>query len=197
VDWAETNAALGQVLLLLLTMALKSNYKFTKYILLPAGSFSRMAKVEDSRSTYELYGSNDINLGRLFWYRRFDTALVWLLTCVQELSEWAASQDPSFKQQYPIKGDLISGVSIKLQFNADHKWTKALKYTPLPSLLPPPLPACLPTSCHDQQNTCNPCNLLTAACCPSQIHADESQVPLGMVQQAIRLSNGRKLLIIV
>jgi hypothetical protein len=35
-------------------------------------------------------------------YRRFDQALVWLLQCIQELSEWAASEDPLFKQQFVL-----------------------------------------------------------------------------------------------
>jgi len=128
VEWTETNAALGQVVLLLHTMAAKSNYTFAKYILIPCGSFSKMAKSDDPSTTHELYGSNDLSLGRLFWYRRFDTALTWLLNCIQKFSEYAASRDPRFKQPYAIKNEMIGGVSIKLQFNQDAKWTKALKY---------------------------------------------------------------------
>ncbi len=66
--------------------------------------------------------------GRLFWYRRFDTALVWLLACIKEFGDFAATQDTRFTQRYAIKNDSIGDVSIKLQFNNEARWTKALKY---------------------------------------------------------------------
>jgi len=128
VEWAETSAALGQVMLLLHTMARHMNYKFKKYRLLPMGSYSKMARLDDLSTTYELYGSNDLILGRLFWFRRFDTALVWLLECIKEFAEFATSIDPDFQLKFPIQNDLIGGYSIKLQFNNDTKWTRALKY---------------------------------------------------------------------
>jgi beclin 1 len=128
VDWQETNAALGQVVLLLYTIARVSNYKFQKYRLIPMGSFSKMCKLEDPNTTYELYGSNDLSLGKMFWYRRFDTALMWLLLCIKEFGDYASSIDKRFKLRYAIKNDNIGDVSIRLQFNQDPKWTKALKY---------------------------------------------------------------------
>jgi len=128
VDWQETNAALGQVALLLSVIAQGSGFIFDKYKLIPLGSFSKMGKKDDAAITYELYGSNDLSLGRLFWYRRFDTALVWLLQCVKEFGDYASLVDKRFAQRYPIKADMIGDVSIKLQFNQDAKWTKALKY---------------------------------------------------------------------
>jgi beclin 1 len=128
VDWSETSAGLGQVLLLLHTMARHTNYKFLKYRLMPMGSYSKMARLDDLSTTYELYGSNDLMLGRLFWYRRFDTALVWLLACIHEFGAYAQTFDEKFQLKYDIRGDLIGDVSIKLQFNNDAKWTKALKY---------------------------------------------------------------------
>jgi beclin 1 len=128
VDWIETNAALGQCCLLLHTIAKQANFKFTKYRLFPMGSFSKMSKLDDLTTHYELFGSNDITLSRLFWYRRFDTALTWLLACIKELADFAQITDNKFKLKYPIKNDMIGEVSIKLQFNNDAKWTKALKY---------------------------------------------------------------------
>lgn len=101
VEWAETSAALGQVLLLLATMARHTGYKFQKYRLMPMGSYSKMARLDDLSTTYELYGSNDLILGRLFWYRRFDTALVWLLACVHEFGEYAHACDQKFALKYP------------------------------------------------------------------------------------------------
>jgi len=128
VDWSETNAALGQVLLLLHTIARLTHYKFKKYRLHPMGSFSRMSRIDDPTTYYELYGSSDYSLGRLFWYRRFETALVWLLACIAELGEHASSLDKKFRLRYSIRGELIGDESIKLQFHQDEKWTKALKY---------------------------------------------------------------------
>jgi beclin 1 len=137
------------------------------------GSYSKLCRADDPSTTYELYGSNDLILGRLFWYRRFDQALVWLLACIQEFAEFAHAQDKAFTLKYPyvtpfrewegdggatkigavpahfltllfvvcllslsccvvlllrIHGDLIGGQSIKLQFNNDRAWSKALKY---------------------------------------------------------------------
>jgi len=128
VEWPEINAALGQVVLLLQTIARQANFKFTKFTLLPMGSFSKMSKKDDPATVYELYGSKDLSIGKLFWYRRFDQALVWLLHCIREFSDHISSVDKTFKQKYLLKNDMIGDVSIKTQFNTDPKWTKALKY---------------------------------------------------------------------
>lgn len=52
----------------------------------------------------QLYGYNDLSIGRLFWYRRFDTALCWLLECVGEFGMFAQRVDQKFRLQYPIEG---------------------------------------------------------------------------------------------
>jgi len=74
VDWHEINAAWGLATLLLNNIAKKINFKFSTYRLLPSGSFSRIERNND-HAIYELYGSSDISLGRLFWYRKFDTGM--------------------------------------------------------------------------------------------------------------------------
>ena len=63
------------------------------------GSNPKMEKLND-KSSYELYGSSDISLGRLFWYRRFDTGMVAFLQCLSELGDYAESQDRTFKLPY-------------------------------------------------------------------------------------------------
>lgn len=128
IDWAEMSAGFGQVVLLMHTLSKQLGYKFTKYRLIPLGSFSRMAKVEDPGNTYELYGSQDLILGRLFWYRRFDQACSWLLHCLKELEDFVILHDIKFKPTYIIKNDQIGDLHFKLQFNDETKWTKALKY---------------------------------------------------------------------
>jgi beclin len=129
VDWSETNAALGQLLLLLHTIARLTSFSFTKYRLHPMGSFSRISKHDDPSTLYELYGSSDSWGPKLFWGRRFETALLGLLFCIKELGEYAAGKEKGgFAYKYPIKNDMVGDVSVKVQFHGDGKWTKALKY---------------------------------------------------------------------
>lgn len=55
-------------------------------------------------------------------------------TCLQEFAEFAAQRDSAsgyrqiFELPYAIDGDKVGGRSIKLMFNKDERWTKALKY---------------------------------------------------------------------
>jgi beclin 1 len=126
IDWQENNAALGQVVLLLHLLAKHCGYTYQQARLIPLGSFSRIAKGDEIN---ELFGhSNEFVLGRLFWFRRFDNALVWLLGCVKELADHAKSIDPKFELPYAIDGPNINKVPIKPQFNPDTVWTKAMKY---------------------------------------------------------------------
>ena len=129
VEWSETNAALGQLLLLIHTIGRLTGFSFTKYKLHPMGSFSRISKHDDPATLYELYGSSDSWGPKLFWGRRFETALLGLLHCIKELGEYANGKEKGgFVYKYPIKGDLVGDVSVKVQFHGDGKWTKALKY---------------------------------------------------------------------
>jgi len=127
VDWNEINAAWGQATLLLYTVAKKLHYQFSQYRLLPMGSCSKMEKASD-KSTYELYGSSDISLGRLFWNRRFDNGMVAFLGCLKDLGAYAEGKEKKFQLPYKIEKDKIGEMSIKIQFNDEETWTKALKY---------------------------------------------------------------------
>lgn len=55
-------------------------------------------------------------------------------TLVQEFAEFAAQHDSMsghrsiFELPYAIDGDKVGGRSIKLMFNKDERWTRALKY---------------------------------------------------------------------
>lgn len=129
VDWNEINAAWGQAALLLYTMAQKLRFKFSAYVIHPIGSFSKIERIEDG-SKFDLFGSSDISLGRLFWYRRFESAMVGYLRCLKDLGDYAQSQESSFQLPYKINQDAekIGDMSIKIQFNNDQQWTKALKF---------------------------------------------------------------------
>ena len=65
------------------------------YRLVPMGSFSRIEKINGDKSSYELYGSGDLHLGRLLHNRRFDFAMVSFLDCLRQAMESVKSQDHS------------------------------------------------------------------------------------------------------
>lgn len=46
-DWAEINAAWGQTVLLLHTMALRLGFQFARYRLVPYGSQSKLETLDD------------------------------------------------------------------------------------------------------------------------------------------------------
>ncbi|KAG0261720.1 autophagy protein 6 [Mortierella polycephala] len=129
VDWPEINAAWGQTLLLLHTIANKLNFEFKTYRLVPLGSFSRIDKIEGDRASYELYGSGEFAIGRVFLNRRFDNAMVAFLNCLQQLGDYAEQQGQKLSLPYRINKDRIGDSSIRLQFSQGETWTRALKYT--------------------------------------------------------------------
>ncbi|KAJ6262702.1 Beclin-1 [Drechslerella dactyloides] len=144
VEWAEINAAWGQTLLLLHTVADKLGFVFENYRLKPMGSTSKIEKLEtrhgdsvgratnksDVRVTVlELFSSGTIPMGHLFAHRKFDGAMVVFLDCIRQLGEFVARADPTAVLPYTIVKDKIGDVSIRLTFNQDEPWTKACKYT--------------------------------------------------------------------
>lgn len=128
VEWAEINAAWGQTLLLLYTVARKLDFTFENYRLVPMGSFSRVERTTGDKATYELYGSGDLHLGRLLHNRRFDFAMVAVLDCLRQLMDWVKLQDPSVEFPHQVIKDKIGDSSVKLQFNQEETWTRALRH---------------------------------------------------------------------
>ncbi|KAK2464299.1 hypothetical protein APHAL10511_003756 [Amanita phalloides] len=128
VEWAEINAAWGQMLLLLYTIARKLDFTFEHYRLIPMGSFSRIERTIGDKATYELYGSGDLHLGRLFHNRRFDLAMVAFLDCLKQIMDYIKSQDGGVDFPHQISKDKIGDVSVKLQFNQEESWTRALRH---------------------------------------------------------------------
>lgn len=120
VEWDEINAALGQSVLLLKTMAQECGCVFSSFRLIPMGSYPQIA---DRRGTHDLFGPvNKVMCAG------FDRAMVMFLTCVKEFSDWIVSRDNTFEMAYAIEQDKVANMTIRLQFNSDPKWTKALKY---------------------------------------------------------------------
>jgi len=126
VEWDEINAAWGQAVLLLHTMAQACKLTFSSCRLLPMGSHPR---VGDKRTTYDLFGP----VSKL-WSANYDRAMICYLACLKEFGEFAKARDVAenkgvpFAFPFPIDGDKVHGHTIKLTLNKDAKWTKALKF---------------------------------------------------------------------
>lgn len=131
VDWNEINAAWGQTVLLLHSLANKMDLIFQRYRLVPFGNHSYVESLVDNTKELPLYGSGGI---RFFWDTKFDQAMVAFLDCLQQFKEELEKGDTSFCLPYRMdKGrieDSSTGISysIKIQFNSEEQWTKALKF---------------------------------------------------------------------
>jgi len=131
VEWHEINAAWGQTVFLLHSLANKINLKFQRYHLVPYGNHSYLECLADKSKELPLYGSGGI---RFFWDTKFDQAMVAFLDCLQQFKEEVEKGDTGFCLPYRMdKGkieDTGSGnsYSIKIQFNSEEQWTKALKF---------------------------------------------------------------------
>ncbi|KAF7321268.1 Glutamate-cysteine ligase catalytic subunit [Mycena kentingensis (nom. inval.)] len=123
VEWAEINAAWGQSLLLLYTIARKLDCTFEHYRLVPMGSFSRIEKTTGDKASYELYSSGNLSMLQLLHNRRFDLAMVAFLECLKQVMDYIKTQDAGVDFPHQIIKDRIGDVSIKLKFNQDEAWT--------------------------------------------------------------------------
>jgi len=129
VEWSEINCAWGQVVLLLASLAHKIQMVWTRYRPVPYGNHSYI-DVIDERKELPLYGSGGI---RFLWDTKFDSAMVAFLDCLQQFRDEVQKEDSSFNLPYKMsKGKIYEGekamYSIKMQFNSEEQWTKALKY---------------------------------------------------------------------
>jgi beclin len=112
VEWSEINAAWGQTVLLLATVAERLGYTFQGYRLRPMGSTSRIEKIEWPQQSpdnaaqgshragqasanptpkitqLDLFSSGDMPLGRVFFHRRFDGGMVAFLDCLSQLGAY-------------------------------------------------------------------------------------------------------------
>ncbi|CAB3360579.1 Hypothetical predicted protein [Cloeon dipterum] len=130
VDWSEINAAWGQTALLLASLARKINLTFARYRLVPYGNHSYIEVLAENKEL-PLYGSGGF---RFLWDNKFDAAMVAFLDLMQQFKEEVERGESGFCLPYGVeKGkveDTTSGnsYSIKIQFNSEEQWTKALKF---------------------------------------------------------------------
>lgn len=119
VEWVEINAALGQAVLLLATIADRANFEFSRNRLVPRGSFSRIVNMYGKE--YNLYSD-----GGMFRRRGFNQAMTLFLECVEDAGRRAMKEEPSLKFPYKVERGKIGGLPISL--GNDEQWTRALKY---------------------------------------------------------------------
>ena len=128
INWDEMNAALGQAVLAVATVASRAGYEFKKYSLVPMGSFPKICKLDEKRTPpLQLYY---VNAALNFLPKRnFNAALTGFLTCVQELGEFTKSKDPTLALPYNIfvaEGKIHD--QIVFWGTDDEAWTRALKF---------------------------------------------------------------------
>lgn len=131
VEWSEINVAWGQTVLLLHSLAKKMNLTFKRYRLVPYGSHSYLESLEDRSRELPLHFAGGF---KFLWDTRFDQAMVAFLDCLQQFKEEVERRSPEFLLPYRMdKGkieDTSTGqqCSVKIQFNSEEQWTKALKF---------------------------------------------------------------------
>ena len=131
VEWTEINAAWGQTVLLLHSLSKRIGMTFKKYRLVPYGNHSFIECIDDKMKELPLYGSGGF---RFFWDTKFDQAMVAFLDCLQQFKEEVEKGDSGFYLPYRMeKGKIFDSrgsgsYSIKIQFNSEEHWTKALKF---------------------------------------------------------------------
>lgn len=130
VDWSEINAAWGQATLLLAALARKINLTFDKYVLVPYGNHSYIQVIKDQREL-PLYGAGGF---KFYWDTKFDSGMAAFMDCLQQFKDEVQQQkgEKAFSLPYKMsKGkieDATTSYSIKIQFNSEEQWTKALKF---------------------------------------------------------------------
>ena len=128
VEWSEINAAWGQTTLLLTTLANLCGCSFLKYKLIPYGSQSFVQDSEGKKKQLPLYTG-----ARLFADARYDSAMVAFLDCLGQFKRHIeVVSNGRFLLPYLVDKDRIGDgqefYSIKMQFNTEERWTKALKF---------------------------------------------------------------------
>ncbi|XP_066587031.1 beclin-1-like protein isoform X2 [Prorops nasuta] len=130
VDWSEINAAWGQTTLLLNALAQKLNLTFKRYRLVPFGNHSYI-EVLGQQKELPLYGSGGF---KFLWDTKFDAGMVAFLDCLQQFKEEVEDGGSGFCLPYKMERGKIedsatgNSYSIKIQFNSEEQWTKALKF---------------------------------------------------------------------
>lgn len=133
--WPEVNAALGQIVLLLVFLIKRLKLNLKSYKLVPLGSQSQIIKYNShtnddgsskSNTILNLYSSDEFSLGKLFNFNKLDVALIALLDIVSMIEKKIYLIDLEIQFPYKIQKDMIGGKSIRVTSNSD--WTSSCKF---------------------------------------------------------------------
>ena len=129
VDFAEINAALGQIVLVLDIISSKAGIPFKSFSCVPLASSSKMMKVDDKRTIFPLF--IDSGTFSLFPKRNFNNGLTALVTCMIEIGEFITEHDPTLALPHhmSIVDSKIADFSYTYgNVDGDEVWTRAMKY---------------------------------------------------------------------
>ena len=133
-DWAEVNAALGQMALLLSLTAARLNYVFKRWRIIPMGSYSKVAKVEDERASMQ---ELSYDASAFFSASRLSSALKPLMQCMGELGAHVEALEAErhgggqgARQDFlphPVSagGERVGDLAVAL--GKDVPWTRAMR----------------------------------------------------------------------
>jgi len=130
VDWNELNTAWGQTVLLLHSLVKRIKLQLQRFQLVPYGNYSYVKVLADDKDL-PLYGSGGF---RLIWDTKFDAGMAAFLDCLQQFKEEVERGDSGFCLPYEMEKGKIrdpatgNTFSVKMQFNSEEQWTKAMKY---------------------------------------------------------------------
>eukprot|EP00096_Caligus_rogercresseyi_P016831 TRINITY_DN983_c0_g3_i1.p1 TRINITY_DN983_c0_g3~~TRINITY_DN983_c0_g3_i1.p1 ORF type:complete len:426 (+),score=128.62 TRINITY_DN983_c0_g3_i1:90-1367(+) len=133
VEWPEINAAWGQTALLLSCLSKKIGLtSFNKYQIVPYGSYSYIKVLSDEKEL-PLYGTGGF---RMIWDTKFDSGMAAFLDCLSQFISEIEKLGFGFNIPYEVDREKAKirdksseqFYSIKLQFNSEDSWTKALRY---------------------------------------------------------------------
>jgi beclin 1 len=154
VDWAEINAAWGQTLLLLATIAERLGFRFQGYRLKPMGSTSRIEKVEYPSQTsgnsspsrhrhaaaggqgstaapkvtsLDLFSSGDLPLNLPWLHRRFDAGMVAFLECLRQLGEYVEHTPVPVSSRRGHTGVTTAGLKLPYEIKRDRIGDASIK----------------------------------------------------------------------
>jgi beclin 1 len=145
VDWAEINAAWGQTLLLLATIAERLGFQFQGYRLKPMGSKSKIEKIEYPAQTtnhslarhrpalpsghgsslvpkitsLDLFSSGDLPLNLPWLHRRFDAGMVAFLECLRQMGEYVEHAPVPVSSRRGQTGVTTSGLKLPYEIKRD------------------------------------------------------------------------------
>uniref|UniRef100_A0A7E4W6P8 APG6 domain-containing protein n=2 Tax=Panagrellus redivivus TaxID=6233 RepID=A0A7E4W6P8_PANRE len=131
VEWTEINAAFGQVALLMQILSERVGIIFTDYEIVPRGNNSAIRRLSGTKTVeYPLHGSGG---WKPFGQSQLDHAIVGLLQCLIQIEAKLRERHNAVSPvlMYRMKGEQIidneSPYRVKMQFNSEERWTKAMK----------------------------------------------------------------------